>query len=320
MNRENDLVKYFAIANENRNNIEHYSTIETIDNLTNNKLSFYSQNKIDNLAIVKFLAIGIDKSIDISNFENLIVTIGEVEICNISFDMFYKLSTISFYEKERIITFPERFFTNECDKFLLYKHPEYKLTFSISGKHNLQYNLHLKCTYYLTYNHSRNDEYHSQSLRVKQINKEHSGILNINKINYRKFLYGFFVESKTEKIKEIIIESDFKDKKVIMQKYNYYALNSLLIFEHVWNKNKVFDIIMSRLLPPEMINHIASYIPNMYLYYIPIDMDNCKWNNKGPKNYMRFFPIIKFDKQYNGDIYSCSNKILEIKEEHIKYM
>lgn len=314
MNREINPLQYLAIGSENKNNVEYFSAIETIDNLTNNNISFYYyQNKLDYLAIVEFLAIGIDKSIDISNFENLVVTIGEIEICNISFDLFYKLSTISFYEKERIITFPERFFTNECNKFLLYKHPEQKLTFSISGKHNLQYNLHLRCTYYPACKHPQNTKRHSPSLQVKQINKEYSGILNINKINYRKFLYGFFVESKTTKIKEIIIECDLSNKKNLIQKYNYYALNSLLIFEHTWNKNKVFDIIMSRLLPPEMINHIASYIPNMYLYYIPIDMDNCKWNNKGPKNYMRFSPIIKFDKRYVGDIYSFSNKILNVK-------
>lgn len=309
---------YGAIGNENhRGDIEEFSTIKSIDHKTNNYIIFnyFQQFPAPCLGIVEFLAIEIDSDIDISNFKNMVVTIESIEILHISFSLLYKLCAISIYEKSLIITFPKYFFTNNGNKFPLYIYPDNKMTFSISSEFDLRYRLHVKYTNFTEFKKKESVSNFIQNYRVKQYKKQHIGILNINKIDYPQYIYGFFIESKMTKIKEIKIECNpnYSNDKYLLQQYNYYALNSLIINKYIWNnsRSRVFNILMSNLLPPEMVNYIESYICNTYLYYIPINLDNCKWNSKDPKNFMKFSPIIKFDKQYTGEIYSYSSETLQ---------
>lgn len=68
---------------------------------------------------------------------------------------------------------------------------------------------------------------------------------------------------------------------------------------------------MDKILPPEMIRHIESYINNTYLYYVPIDINNNKWNEVNNYIANRNDITINFDKVYYGEInYVSQNQYL----------
>lgn len=288
----------------------------------NTNIHFDIENSIDSL---KFLAIKINKKY-ITKLNQVIIYIGGSIILNINFDLLYKLSKKKYDNDFCYITLPNNFFFKNIEYLPVACFTWNPVQFLITSTDNLQYELYLK------FSKKINIQEHLKLMQSNQLilinNYVHSNtrLLKNNKVDYRASRFtGFFVE--TTKIKEIQIF--FNDIPII--NYDWYTLSSFIIKKDIWNhkKSKVFNIIMNKILPFEIINHIESYINDTYLYFVPIDINNPDWdktnNNLKFVNYSHFWlsgerddrdedVFIQFDSTYYGDICYTSHNWLRIEQ------
>lgn len=253
--------------------------------------------------LAQIIAIKIDKFCDVNKFEDIILTIGSIDVLNIRFNLLYKLSKKECIDNCYYITFPENYL------FLNGEHLPISCTtynnkyFKITGENDIQYELYIKESLFVD-KIARTDFIFPINLYVYDISRT----LKKNKVDNRtKYFTGFFIE--TTKIKEISIEY----QGFCLLKYDSYMLSSRILHKDIWNrkKSKIFNIIMDKILPPEMIRHIESYINNTYLYYVPIDINNNKWNEVNNYIANRNDITINFDKVYYGEInYVSQNQYL----------
>ncbi len=289
----------------------------------NTNIHFDIENSIDSL---KFLAIKINKK-HITKLNQVVIYIGASIILNINFDLLYKLSKKIYDTDFCYITLPNNFFFKNIEYLPVARFTWSPVQFLITSTDNLQYELYLKFSKKVINQEYMKLRQSDQLILINNYVHSNTRLLKYNQVDYRAPRFtGFFVE--TTEINKIQIF--YNDIPII--NYDWYALSSFIIKKDIWNhkKSKVFNIIMNKILPFEIINYIESYINDTYLYFVPVDINNPDWdktnNNLQFANYSQFCIstnkydgrdeniFIQFDDTYYGDICYTSHNWLHIEQ------
>lgn len=296
------------------------STMEIISGTTN------SQLKISNSAyFVEVFTIEINKDYSTSNYTNFRIYTGGVVLYDIPFDLLYKLSKIMFYNDKCRIILPNELYM----KYIITPIPIQNLVYHTVGATLVSnitttYNLHLR---YI----DSEDYMTSISMIPRRIikNELSAGLYQIQQYYHKPFASTnsavFALHNGIQKPHGCFIETMTPNKNLSIYLDNIcicnpHTLKSYNIQKNIWtqHKSEVFNIIMEKILPYEMIHNIEEYIDNTYntyICYIPINYDfpegGCcleKNNNTGCiKTHNHNKLIIDFGNNVDGNIYYVYN-------------
>lgn len=260
------IMSCVVIMDKNGNNIDDCGIFDTIYCSTNEHINIpYKETTL------KFIAIQLDKKQNLQDIHDIHIYIGYNLIWKLSFNMLCKLSKITYDDDNCYITFHDDMF----DTIPVASIPFHPVQFRINSKKQIKYELHLEYRY-IKYQKPLDNvcipitQYHESGINHLETHIVPNDIRNFT---------GFFIE--TTKIKNLTIKLDG----ITVIKYNQYVLNSNMVAKDIWTKRKsvVFNIIMEKIMPYEIIDHIEKYICDTYLYYVPINIDNKKWFSKDNK-------------------------------------
>lgn len=300
---------FVSLVMKNRGEkIKTQSIIDTHHASTNENIYFKSQ-------MLKIMAIEIDNKHSITDFLNIKINIGGISVFDIPFSIMYNLSKITYSDKKCYINVPSGMFMENEIPIPLHSIPYMSCSFMIESNKNIPYIIHLKCTSLESRLDNTTKQYH-----IHQYCKADTQVLEKNIVPKDICaLHGIFVETN-KKIENMNINYSTEDVMFTLVAYNKYVLDLCIINKDIWTKRKseVFNIIMEKILPYEMIHYIEEYIGDTYTYYIPIDIDDTKWNSMNGN----YIPVRKYDEpiiidfcgKYNGNLYYSFVNNMVVKE------
>lgn len=229
---------------------------------------------------VEIIAIEFNKTINLSNISIIDIYYGENMILTIPFNILYKTSNVTRDRENIYITIKKNLFPVYNGMLYALDRPYIHMR-TFDGFMKINYKLHIKCIYdieYLSNSHKRVGDItkisiNQHSTPFNQYFYHETVFSDTYKIPFICNMTGFFLE--TTRLKNLKILLDI-GQKVILNEFNQYVLTQLIVNKDIWTykKSKMFNLIMGKILPYEIINYIESYINDIYLYYIPVHMDN----------------------------------------------
>lgn len=264
---------------------------------TNTKITIAQQYDMQ----FEIVGIEIDKRTSISDYKDIIIYINGSIICSVPLNIYFKLS-------KKMIGESSTYISTKSPHFFLYQLlpvvPLYNLFWCnvkvvLTSHINVNFALHVKYT--KIENNIRISDDQCEVCDIKTIKYEtlkSVSEISIPSNKHRLNTCGFLLESTK------IGYLDVNINEIYCTKYNKSKLNIHKIHKKKWSrcKNNVFGIIMEKILPREMINHIEEYITDTYIYYIPIDL--CSYYQLyDKKNDDNGSIIIKFNNKFSGNIY-----------------
>ncbi len=295
---EKPKTAFVSLVMKNRGEkIKTQSIIDTHHATTNENIYFKSH-------MLKIMAIEIDNKYCMLDFLNIKINIGGNSVFDIPFSIMCKLSKITYSDKKCYINVPSGMFMENGTPIPLHYIPYMSCSFMIESNKNIPYIIHLKYTLLESRLENTTKQYH-----IHQYRKADTQILEKNIVPKDICaLHGIFVETNKQ-IENMNVNYSTEKIKYILVEYNKYVLDSYIINKNIWTRRKseVFNIIMEKILPYEMIHYIEEYIGDTYTYYIPIDIDDTKWNSMNGN----YIPVCKYDEpiiidfcgKYNGNLY-----------------
>jgi len=257
-------------------------------------------------------AIEIDKKYCESDFASLQVYIGGSLVWDIPFGMLCKLSSMSIDNDNnsyRISLSNDFFVDGMIIPLLMSKLVYHEVSVILISTNMIPYKLYLK--HIFSENYFEPVEPDRYSMQQYVCNKFWN-VKNVDLYNNRYFnISDMFIET-TFPLQNLSVAIDGF---VLKRKYRKNKLDTHIIYKDLWTpkKSDIFNIIMDKLLPYEMINHIEEYIPNTYIYRISIDYSNLLRYGKigyDTKNHVNKV-IIDFGKEMCGNIYCVYNNDLD---------
>lgn len=211
------------------------------------------------------LNIKIKKSCDLNKLICFDVCYGHNLVSTIPIKLLIQLSGLySDNEYYYINLKPKLFFIDGQDRF--YIGPYIPFNIILKGDASINYTMEL-----LYFFQRKNTEHYNMSYLV---NSYHENKIFSNRTEVNDSINncpGFFVETYKILDNVTIMDNNFQ-----IQKYNKFILDSFKIKMNKWNYGQQRDIkkIISRHTCTDVANLILSYIPSIYLYYIPFDILN----------------------------------------------
>ena len=283
--------------------------IERIRSTTNVRTEIIQRD--GRLSRCEIIGIEINKKTSVSDYGDFKLEIGGNIICCIPLNIFAKLSKKMYENDSQYISIePQQIFIYDLLPTIpLYDLPFHQTFIVLTSNTDIDFILHLRHTEIdiLQYKNRATDGeiQEIKTLCHEQLNSVSEIIIPFNE---RKFnSCGVLIETTEINDLTIIVNNEYRIKK-----HNKKILDVHKIHKNKWTKYKshIFNIVMEKILPYEMINCIEEFIADTYLYYIPIDLGNYyrkfQRNNSGDKSI-----IIKFGDKVTGDIhYLYYNEIM----------
>ncbi len=249
----------------------------------------------------EIVGIEIDKRTSISDYKDIIIYYNGSIICSVPLNIYFKLS-------KKMIGESSTYISTKSPHFFLYQ------LLPVVPLYNLFWcNVEVVLTSYINVNFALHVKYTRIENNIR-INDDQCEVRDIKTIKYETLksvseisipcnkhglnTCGFLLESTKIGYLDVNINETY------CTKYDKSKLNIHKIYKKKWSrcKNNVFGIIMEKILPREMINHIEEYIMDTYLYYIPID--SCGYYQIYDKKNDGSGSInIKFKNKFSGNIY-----------------
>lgn len=265
-------------------------------------------NIIHKAYFAEIVAIEIDKKHYLSEYINFRVYVGGSIIWNIPFNLLYKLSNIKINGDSYYIALSNKIFMEH----MIMPLPMYKLM--CNQVHiELVTSIDTPISYKLHIRHINSEDYvlplgsiiggDTTSYTIREYRHKPLILINNTDVYNTRLIRpsGFFIETLPLKSLSINLGDGIHTKK-----YNSNALNLHIVHKDEWtqHKSEVFNIIMEKVLPYEMIHHIEEYICDTYMYYIPIDYEIYTRNLKYLEKIHDGVKInVGFDEHICGEIY-----------------
>ena len=211
---------------------------------------------------------------DISKLDNLILKCINGTIMNIPINLLIQLSGLFSDEDNYYIKIPVDLFLRDGIKYINQLNPFHAFFIRLESQHDMIFSLNMLHMF----KYPR--PIHRESYMINSYYKQKIDSDRIVMDKNTTYCFGFFIETQ-DLLNRITINNLFS--RIDIHVYDKFLTHTFIIKSiDNWNGNQKREIYdtLSEYLCSDVVSTIFSFIKPTYLYYVPCDPLNGKWNNQ----------------------------------------